>query len=278
MTGRLLNLSIRAQSGPDSGRTLAGWVVSGGSSKKLLVRAVGPGLAGLGVEDTVSDPGLALRFGPNPSATAEVDQNDDWHTLPETAAVAGLFTRLGAFPLESNSRDAVLISQDGPGSYTAIATVADNDIGINLLEVYDADETPTNAALVNLSGRGLVDRDHIVLIGGFVVADAPVDILIRAVGPTLADYGVGNPLADPQLTLVRHDDLSAEPRTNDDWHSDGNATMIAAIAAELGAFALPNDSKDATLIAHLEPGTYTAIVSSRETGPGIALLELYSIR
>jgi hypothetical protein len=100
-----------------------------------------------------------------------------------------------------------------------------------------------------------------------------MQVLIRAVGPTLSNQGVTAALANPQLNVYRGDTLV---KYNDDW--SGTAELTAAFK-QTGAFALrdPN-SKDAALIATLAPGTYTAIVSGVNGSAGIALAEVYELR
>jgi hypothetical protein len=115
-----------------------------------------------------------------------------------------------------------------------------------------------------------------VLIPGFVVSGTgSLRVLLRAVGPTLANFGVTGALSDPQLSLYRGTTLLA---TNDDWGSATNAAEIASATAQSGAFALGGGSRDAALIATLEAGPYTAIVSGVGNATGTALVEVYVLQ
>jgi hypothetical protein len=109
-----------------------------------------------------------------------------------------------------------------------------------------------------------------VLIVGFVISGPrPQTVLLRAIGPSLAAFGVTGALADPRLELFAgQDHLLA----NDDW---GGSATLAAVAAQSGAFALAAGSRDAALVATLAPGSYTAQVSGAATG--IALIEIYEV-
>jgi hypothetical protein len=79
-------------------------------------------------------------------------------------------------------------------------------------------------------------------------------------------------LADPQLELTG---LSGQVLgSNDDWYSD-NGAAIAAAAAAVNAFTLEVGSKDAALLSSLGPGAYTPVVSGKDGGTGIALVEVY---
>lgn len=75
-----------------------------------------------------------------------------------------------------------------------------------------------------------------MLISGFTVSgETPVTLLVRAIGPSLAQFGVADALADPQLTLHRATGIHS---TNDDWGNSPAAAAIEAAAAGVGAFRL----------------------------------------
>jgi hypothetical protein len=135
---------------------------------------------------------------------------------------------------------------------------------------------PVNSGrLTNLSVRTSAGEAEQTLTVGFVLSGAPDKaMLIRAIGPTLADFGVTGPLADPQLQLFSG---TAVLTTNDNWANpnggDGSAAISAAFAAS-GAFALRTDSLDAAMVRLINGGSYTAQVTGA-TGTGIALAEIY---
>ena len=116
-----------------------------------------------------------------------------------------------------------------------------------------------------------------MLIAGFVVqGTAPKQLLIRGVGPALAQFGVTGALSDPQLALFQQG-VAGTLQQNDNWSSAANATQIAAAASAVGAFALPPNSKDAALLVTLPPGAYSAQVSGVGNAAGVALVEIYEI-
>ncbi|MBI5691677.1 MAG: hypothetical protein HZC55_16460 [Verrucomicrobia bacterium] len=129
--------------------------------------------------------------------------------------------------------------------------------------------------LVNLSTRGVVrPGSDPSLIGGFVIEGEWRRVLIRAVGPTLGDFGVTDAVADPFLT-VRSGNLTLY--FNDNWGTRPDAAELARVAAEVGAFPLPAGSKDAALLVELPPGNYTASVTADvvPAAGATALLEIY---
>jgi hypothetical protein len=114
------------------------------------------------------------------------------------------------------------------------------------------------------------------LITGFVLnGNAPKRFLIRGVGPTLADFGVKAPLADPRLEVhTRIDNRNRLVAVNDDWSDE---PQVAETSAMVGAFPLREESTDAAIVITLSPGSYTALVTGFGTSIGEALVEVYSL-
>jgi pectin methylesterase-like acyl-CoA thioesterase len=130
--------------------------------------------------------------------------------------------------------------------------------------------------LAQLSSRVQVGSATPAIAGFVVRGDAPVPILLRAVGPTLgAAFSVPGFLPNPRLELFRGSDRIA---ANTGWTNAANAGDIAQAAARGGAFALPAGSPDSALLLTLAPGAYTGVVSSASaTTSGTALLEVYDL-
>lgn len=125
------------------------------------------------------------------------------------------------------------------------------------------------ARLANLSTRGEVGVGADNIFGGFVISGGPKIVLVRAIGPGLAAFGVPGTLSDPKLTIF--DSKNAAIASNDDWKASD-----AVRFAEVDAFPLPDGSKDAVVFATLPPGAYTAQISgSGSAGNGVALFEVH---
>lgn len=263
-TARLANLSARVAVGGAAGTPIPGFVLGGSGEKTMLVRAVGPTLTALGVSGALADPRFTLFRG-----AASLLGNDNW-SRTDAAVMIGA----GAFALAASSKDAALLTALSAGAYTAPVTATDNGSGIALLEIYEASSSPT-AVLINGSTRAYVGTGESVLIPGFVVGGSGnLRLLLRAVGPTLADFGVTGALADPTMTLFRDSTALA---ANDNWSAAANASEIAATAQAVGAFALPTGSRDAAILTSLPPGAYTVVVSGVGSTSGTALVELYAV-
>jgi hypothetical protein len=126
--------------------------------------------------------------------------------------------------------------------------------------------------LINVSARNRVGTGDDVLIAGFTLAGSGAKpLLIRAVGPGLAAFGVPGTLADPKLEI--YNGAGVKVAENDTWDP-----ALAATFGSVGAFALPGGSRDAALRTELPPGSYTALVKGSDGGTGEALIEVYELR
>lgn len=260
--GRLANLSALAEVAPQGSLT-AGFVISGSGAKRLLIRAIGPGLGSFGVTGVT---GVRLTV---LSGNSQVATNQRWagSEVSEAARAAG------AFPLEVGSADAALVVSLNPGAYT-VSGNSSGAPGRLLLEVYDLDGSSGVSRLVNLSVRTRVADGESRLIAGFVVAgQGTVPLLCRAVGPGLRSFGVSGTLSNPALVLFSGDALAT---ANDDW----SAEELSQVTGRTGAFPLANASKDAAVLRNFGAGAFTAHVMPSSATPGEtgeALLEIYEV-
>jgi hypothetical protein len=269
---RIANLSIRTQAGAGAQTLIVGFVVGGAGTsgpKPLLLRGIGPALADFGVGGALVDPKLELYD----ARPAKLFENDNWN-----AADAATFAGVGAFALRAGSQDAAIYQSALPAStYSAQISGAGAATGVALAEIYDVTAggafTAATPRLVNVSARAVSGTGADVLIAGFVIAGPGTKrVLIRAVGPTLRDFGVTGVLADPRLELLNA--AGTKLQENDNW--GGGSGLIAAFAS-VGAFALNAASLDAAVLTTLGPGSYTAQVSGSGGGTGVALVEIYEV-
>lgn len=156
------------------------------------------------------------------------------------------------------------------GSYTVVvssgaATVTSSAATITVT-VPAAPARLVNVSLSGISGQG----GQPLVVGLSIGGSGTKTTLLRAVGPTLASFGLGGVMADPQLAL--YNNSSAQIAANDNW---GGSAALSAAFASTGAFALPANSKDAVLLVPLAGGTYSARVGSSDGSSGLVLLEAY---
>ena len=224
----------------------------------MLLRGIGPSLAMANIQGVLSDPVLELHKPGNVVLT-----NDNWKTTQRTDIEA-----TGIPPGDDN--ESAILATLTPGNYTAILRGKNNTTGIGLVEAYDLSSAGA-AELANISCRGFVGTGDNVLIGGMIVGPTGFGgskLLLRAIGPSLASFGIAQPLLDPTLEL--HDQNGALINSNNDWKD----TQQAAIQA---TGAPPDDDRESAIVFTAVPGNYTAIVRGRNNTTGVALVEVYNL-
>ncbi len=134
---KALNVSTRGQVGAGQSQLIAGFVISGTIPKRVLIRGVGPSLTKVGLTTGyVTDPSLRLSHAVNNVDTL-IRENDNWQQGNDAAMVTAASTSVGAFALDSGSKDAVILITLPPGSYTAQVSGVNNATGLALVEVYE---------------------------------------------------------------------------------------------------------------------------------------------
>jgi hypothetical protein len=267
---RLANVSSRAFVGSGAEVEIAGFVVSGppGSTEQVLVRGIGPALSQFGVSNVLTTPVLTLFD----SAGNVVATNTGWSTSANATQIASAAAVAGAFALSSGSADSAMLVSLAPGSYTAEVSGLNGATGVALAEVYEM--SAGSPELINISARAFVGSGSSVEIAGIVISGSqPAKVLIRAVGPTLSQFGVTGVLAQPALSVVNSSGVTVASNTG--WLNNPEAATMVSEAAAVGAFALPTVDADSALLVTLPPGTYTAVVSGVGGTTGVALVEVY---
>jgi CSLREA domain-containing protein len=263
---QLLNLSTRKQVGTGDNVLIGGFIVVGTEDKKVLLRGLGPSLP---VSGALADPTLELHA----SDTTLLAFDDNWRDKQ-----ADEINATGIPP--SNDLESAIVAtlsakagSEGGAGYTGVLAGQGGTQGIGLLEIYDLNAA-ANSKLANISTRGFVGTGDDLLIGGFIPGPsdrAPLKVLVRALGPSLAAQGVSAALQDPLLEL--HDGNGVIVVQNDNWRDASNA-------AEIQATLPPPDDHESAIITTLAPSNagYTALVRGANATTGVALVEVYALQ
>jgi hypothetical protein len=237
---------------------IGGFIITGTNAKTVIIRAIGPSLASLGVAGALNDPILQVFDG----SDALVAQNDNWRDTQEND-ISG--TQLAP----TDDRESAIVVTLPPSNYTALMVGKNGTSGIGLIELYDL-EPSIGSVLANISSRGFVGTGSDVLIGGFIIGPdgTGANIVLRAIGPSLSNASVSGALQDPTLELHNADGTLAA--ANDNWRDSQQTEIQAAGLA-------PQDNRESAIFATLAAGNYTAIVAGRNQTTGVALVEVYRV-
>jgi hypothetical protein len=252
------NISTRVDVLNGQSVSIGGFIIAGNAAKNVIIRAMGPSLAALGVPGALADPTLELRD----SGGNLILANDNWKDTQEQAIRDSTLA-------PSNDLESAIIASLQPGAYTAIVRGRNETTGVGLVEIYDLQRAPSSK-LANISTRGSVGTGENVMIGGLILLGPdPSKILFRAIGPSLGAAGIQSALADPQLELF--DSQGTRIATNNNWKDSQQAVIQATGAA-------PTNDAESAILADLNPGNYTAVVSGVSGGTGTALIEAYYLQ
>jgi hypothetical protein len=255
----LANISTRAFVQTGDNVMIGGVIITGSGQKRGILRAIGPSLVNYGITNPLQDPTLELHD----YTGAVIAFNDNWMDAPNRQEIIDS----GLAP--TNNLESAILTSLSPGNYTAIVRGVNNGTGIALVEGYDLDRT-AGSKLGNISTRALVQTGDNVMIGGFIIRGPDSDrVVVRAIGPSLAQYGITNPLGDPTLEL--HNGNGMVIGFNDNWMDAPNRQEI------IDSGLAPSNNLESAILTSLSPGNYTAIVRGVNSTIGVALVEVYGL-
>ncbi len=252
----ITNLSTRASVETGQSVAIAGFIVTGTQSKQIVIRGLGPTLT-QDVSGALADPFLSLFDGNGKVLWT----NNNWKDSQQAA-----IQETGLAP--TNDLESAILRTVEPGNYTAILSGKNGTTGIGLVEVYDVGN-PFVAQLANVSTRGFVGTGQAVIIGGFIAGGGTnsIQVVVRGLGPSLAQHGVSGALADPFLRLL--DSNGNVLTNNNDWKDSQQAAIQTTGLA-------PTNDLESAILRTVMPGNYTAILSGRNNTSGIGLIEIYT--
>ncbi|MBL9202306.1 MAG: hypothetical protein JNL39_17485 [Opitutaceae bacterium] len=186
--------------------------------------------------------------------------------LAATAPNDGFFTAanyLGAFTTSGNWAYAwTKLGRDG--YFSAASALSDPGSGTTVVV-----NSGSTTKLSNIATRLTLAAGGTAFPGFVLNGTQTQTVMIRAVGPGLAAFGITGFVADPIVELYSGSNKIGE---NDDW----SGSQAAQLAIQVGAFALTAGSRDAVLLATLPPGPYTLQVRGK-TGGGEVIVEVYEV-
>lgn len=268
-----LNIATRLKVQQNDNILIGGFIVTGNAPKKVIVRGIGPSLKinGGPLSGRLANPLLELH---DEKTGLTVETNDNWKINDQTGQSQQAAVEATTVP-PTDDLESAIVRTLTPGPYTAILRGVNNSTGIGVVEVYDLDQA-ADSEMANISTRGFVDTGDNVMIGGFILGGSSQGskILIRGIGPSLTAAGITNALANPTLEL--HDGNGTLVATNDNWKLNDQTQQSQETEVRATTIPPSNDLESAILTT-LSPGNYTAILSGKNGGTGVAVVEVYNL-
>ncbi len=258
---QLSNISTRCyiQEPPDY--AIAGFVIEGAGSKRVLIRAT-RSLIENNMDFDLSLELLQLING----EWQHVESNQYWKYSQQAAEIRQLASHL----IPKYPNDAALLMSLPPGVYTAIASPINNTFGIGVVSVDDLDSAegiPSASRLLNISGRCQVQNAPHHAVAGFVVSGlGSLKTLLRGIRSAADTSGV----YDPEATLYQINEGTGEVLEQiQNWQQHPRAQEISALPSHL----VPAYATDTALLQTLEAGVYTLEITP-ESGAGIGMVSV----
>jgi hypothetical protein len=202
---------------------------------------------------------------------------DGGNSWSPNVAVSNPFNPFIGYPNQQKIGDYITVVSDDASANVAYAATFNGEEDIYYLRI------PPSAAVAqinlgNISTRSFVQIGEHVMIGGFIVqGSGPKRVIIRAIGPELTQFGIPDALTNPRLEL--HNRTGALIASNDDWQTTilGGVIITNQVNDIQNSGLGPTVASESAIIADLQPGNYTAIVSGVNNTTGVGLVEVYDL-
>ncbi|HTZ21940.1 MAG TPA: glycoside hydrolase family 30 beta sandwich domain-containing protein [Opitutaceae bacterium] len=229
-------------------------------------RFIRPGDLRIGITSNTSALSVSAFKDPGASRFAIVAVNNTTLPITQTFNIQGItaatITPWRTSATESLAQQAPVTVTGNAFTYTIPATAM----------VTFAGTVPPSTRLTALSVRTFSGSGDNVLIPGFIVAGAdaatPKPVVLRGVGPGLAQYSVTGFLADPVISIYSGANVIGQ---NDDW----DAVALRPTFVRLGLDNLTPGSRDAAAQVSFPAGGYTVVVGGKNQATGVVLAEVY---
>lgn len=268
-TSYLSNISTRLYVGTDNSSAIAGFIIAGSGSRSVLVRGSGPWLAQFGITPTLANPTLTLYTTSN--GGTPFASNDDWK---DPASNYNDVVSTG-IPPAFDQESAIKLNLTANGYTAQLTPKPGTPNGVGIIEVYDLQGGTQPNRIINISTRGYVGSGNNSMIAGFIINGGTKQVLVRGIGPTLSQFGVGNVVSNPMISIANS--AGQVVAANSNWSNSWDKNGIADASQRVGAFALTSNN-EGVILANLAPGSYTVIVAPEAGSPdGIGIVEVWDV-
>tara|TARA_B100001027_G_scaffold93129_1_gene63903 strand:+ start:7290 stop:8414 length:1125 start_codon:yes stop_codon:yes gene_type:complete len=249
--------------------------ITGTENKTVAFMGKGKTMESQGITDYVADPALII-YKLTDGAWGVYRTIDNWGDATGTENISTVDGEEG-ITLPVDASEAAIVLDLAPGSYSAILTSTEATAKEALVEAYEIPATDETSRFLGISTRGLVSSTKAMYGSIAITGTENKKVVFMGKGKTMESQGITDYVADPALIIYKLTDGAwGVYKTIDNWGDATGTENISTVDGSEG-ITLPVDANEAAIVLDLEPGNYSAILTSTEATEKEALVEAYEI-
>ncbi len=273
-SSRFLGISTRGL--VSSTKAMYGSIAVTGTENKLVAfMGKGKTMETQGITDYVTDPALIIYKLTN-GVWGVYRTIDNWEDATGSESILSVSGKQG-ITLPVDALEAAIVLNLEPGNYSAILTSTESSEKEALVEAYEIPSENEVSRFLGISTRGLVSSTKAMYGSIAITGTKNKKVAFMGKGKTMEAQGITDYVADPALIIYKlTNGVWGVYRTIDNWTEATGIENISAYAGKEG-ITLPVSDTEAAIVLDLEPGNYSAILTSTESESKEALVEAYEI-
>lgn len=249
--------------------------ITGTENKTVAFMGKGKTMESQGITDYVADPALIIYKLTN-GAWGVYRTIDNWGDATGSENISTVQGKEG-ITLPVDASEAAIVLDLAPGSYSAILTSTEATAKEALVEAYEIPATNETSRFLGISTRGLVSSTKAMYGSIAITGTENKKVVFMGKGKTMESQGITDYVIDPALVIYKlTNGVWGVYKTIDNWGDAVGSENISTVQGKEG-ITLPVDANEAAIVLDLEPGNYSAILTSTESADKEALVEAYEI-
>lgn len=249
--------------------------ITGTENKTVAFMGKGKTMESQGITDYVADPALII-YKLTDGAWGVYRTIDNWGDATGSENISTVQGKEG-ITLPVDASEAAIVLDLAPGSYSAILTSTEATAKEALVEAYEIPATNGTSRFLGISTRGLVSSTKAMYGSIAITGTENKKVVFMGKGKTMESQGITDYVIDPALVIYKlTNGVWGVYKTIDNWGDAVGSENISTVQGKEG-ITLPVDANEAAIVLDLEPGNYSAILTSTESADKEALVEAYEI-
>ena len=249
--------------------------ITGTENKTVAFMGKGKTMESQGITDYVADPALII-YKLTGGAWGVYRTIDNWGDATGSENISTVQGKEG-ITLPVDASEAAIVLDLAPGSYSAILTSTEATAKEALVEAYEIPATNGTSRFLGISTRGLVSSTKAMYGSIAITGTENKKVVFMGKGKTMESQGITDYVIDPALVIYKlTNGVWGVYKTIDNWGDAVGSENISTVQGKEG-ITLPVDANEAAIVLDLEPGNYSAILTSTESADKEALVEAYEI-